>query len=71
VGDKHFTIVAIIGVIVLGALGLVGGTVLIVCLKDAIAGAACIGLASTSIGVLGGVLIAPKLQPYVPNEPAS
>jgi hypothetical protein len=61
--DKHFMAIAILGVIVLGALGLVAGVALIIVTKEAGTGAACIGLASAALGALAGILAAPKVVP--------
>ena len=70
--DKYFMIVAAIGVIVLGVVGLGTGTVLIIVTGDAAAGAACIGIASAALGALAGVLAAPTISKATasPNESA-
>lgn len=73
--DKHFMAIAAIGVIVIGIVGLGTGTALIIYTGDAAAGAACIGIASASLGALAGVLAAPKVigaitDPASLNQPA-
>ena len=61
--DRHFMAIAIIGVIILGAAGLLTGAL---CGNTAIS-VACLGVTSTAMGVLGGILAAPKVQPPAPT----
>ncbi len=56
--DKHFQIIAIAGVILLGFAGAIIGAM---CWQNAAVAIACFGLATTSLGILGGVMNAPKV----------
>lgn len=60
--DKHFMAIAGFGVIILGLSGLAIGAVLTYFVPGNGAGTVCIALASTALGALAGVFIAPKVQ---------
>ena len=60
--QKHFQVIAILGVILLGVLGLIVGAVCVFHQIDITVAVASVTVASTALGVLGGVLTAQKLN---------
>lgn len=67
--DRHFTTIIAGGIIALGVLGIIGGVALILVSKEAVTGTSCIGLATTAMGTMGGVLIAPRVQQNTQPSP--
>jgi hypothetical protein len=60
--QKHFQVIAAIGVIAIGVLGVIVGGIVVWHGKDITIAVACITLASTALGILGGVLTAQKIN---------
>jgi uncharacterized membrane-anchored protein len=60
--DKHFMSIIAIGVIILGLIGIIAGAIMIGVMQDPMAGSVFVALGSNALGVLGGVMAAPKVQ---------
>jgi NADH:ubiquinone oxidoreductase subunit 4 (subunit M) len=65
--QKHFQVIAVCGVILLGALGLIVGAICVFHQKDITVAVACVTVSSTALGTLGGVLTAQKLNKQPPD----
>jgi hypothetical protein len=68
---SNFASKIVTGLIVMGAMGIIGGVVLICVMHDTLAGAACLSIGSSVVSGLIGVLVAPALNPQlVATSPA-
>lgn len=66
--EKHFQVIAICGVVLLGLCGLLVGAICVFHQKDITVAVSCVTIASTALGVLGGVLTAQKLNKLPSNN---
>jgi hypothetical protein len=66
--QKHFQVITVCGVILLGVLGLGVGAICVFHQKDITVAVACVTIASSALGTLGGILTGQKLNKQLSDD---